>query len=127
MPLLPRFRLSDVEKDALLAQQQKLIQQQALRIQELEALISRPRKTSSNLHVPPSKDGFGRGKAEAGKASSKPRPSREGKPRALTETPDRTERVVAAACGHCGTDVSGVHSAVRSATTISTCRRSGRW
>lgn len=106
MPLVPRFRLSDAEKDALLAQQQDLIEQQAVRISELEALVGRPRKTSSNSHVPPSKDGIGRGKPKAGKAPSKPRPSREGKARPLTETPDRTERVVAAACGHCGTDVS---------------------
>jgi len=38
---------------------------------------------------------------------SKPRPSRESKTRLLTETLDMTERVAAAACGHCGTDVSG--------------------
>jgi transposase len=107
MPLVPRFRLSDAEKDALLAQQQDLIEQQAVRISELEALVGRPRKTSNNSHVPPSKDGFGRGKPKAGKASGKPRPSRKGKARPLTEAPDRTERVVAAACGHCGTDVSG--------------------
>lgn len=107
MPLMPRFRLSDVEKDALLAQQQDLIEQQALRITELEALVGRPRKTSSNSHVPPSKDGFGRDKPKAGKASHKPRPSREGKARPLSETPDSTERVMAAICGHCGTDVSG--------------------
>ena len=107
MPLSPRFRLSDAEKDALLAQQQGLIERLAARVTELEALVGRPRKTSSNSHVPPSKDGFGRGKARPGKAPNKPRPPREGKARPLTETPDRTERVVAAACGHCGTDVSG--------------------
>jgi len=107
MPLLPRFRLSDGEKDALLAQQQELIERLAARVTELEALVGRPRKTLSNSHVPPSKDGFGRGKEKTGKASTKPRPSREDKARPLTETPDRTERVVAAACGHCGTDVSG--------------------
>ena len=107
MPLSPRFRLSDAEKDALLAQQQELIERLAARVTELEALVGRPRKTSSNSHVPPSKDGFGRAKARPGKAPSKPRPPREGKARPLTQTPDRTERVVAAACGHCGTDVSG--------------------
>ena len=103
----PRFRLSDAEKDALLAQQQELIERLAARVTELEALVGRPRKTSSNSHVPPSKDGFGRGKVKAVKASNKPRPPREGKTRPLTEAPDKTERVVAAACGHCGTDVSG--------------------
>lgn len=107
MPLPPRFRLSDAEKDALLAQQQDLIERLAARVTELEALVGKPRKTSSNSHVPPSKDGFGRGKAKAGRASNKPRPSREGKARPLAETPDKTERVVAAACGHCGTEVSG--------------------
>lgn len=107
MPLLPRFRLSDAEKDALLAQQQELIERLSARVTELEALVGRPRKTSGNSHIPPSKDGFGRGKTMAVKASTKPRPSREGKARPLSETPDKAERVVAAACDHCGTDVSG--------------------
>ena len=62
MPLLPRFRLSDAEKDALPAQQQDMIERLAARVTELEALVGRPRKTSSNSHVPPSMDGFGRGK-----------------------------------------------------------------
>ncbi len=96
MVVLPRFRLSDVEKDALLAQQQELIERLAARVTEFEALVGRPRKTSSNSHVPPSKDGFGRGKVKADKASNKPRPPREGKTRPLTQTPDKTERVVAA-------------------------------
>ena len=90
----------------LLAQQQELIERLAARVTELEALVGRPRKTSSNSHVPPSKNGFGRGTAKAGKAP-KPRSSREDKARPLIEKPDKTERIVAAACGHCGTDVSG--------------------
>ncbi len=63
MPLPPRFGLSDAEKDALLAQQQDLIERLAARVTELEALVGKPRKASNNSHVPPSKDGFGRGKA----------------------------------------------------------------
>ncbi|WP_162854608.1 hypothetical protein [Sphingobium estronivorans] len=41
-----------------------------------------------------------RGTDKAGK-----RTPREGKHRSLAEAPDKTERVIAAACGHCGTDV----------------------
>ena len=91
MPLAPHVRLSDAEKDALLAQQQDLIERLAARVTELEALVGLARGTSSNSHVPPSKDRFGRGKAKVGKASNKPRPPREGKTRPLTQTPDKTE------------------------------------
>jgi transposase len=33
----------------------------AARISELEALVGKPRKTSKNSHIPPSKDDFGKG------------------------------------------------------------------
>jgi transposase len=102
----PRIGLSEAEKDALLVQQQEMIERLVSRISELEALVGKPRKTSSNSHIPPSKDGFGKGKKSRKRTSGK-RPSREGKARPLAETPDKTERVIAAACGHCGTDVSG--------------------
>ena len=62
MTHLPRFGLSDAEKDALLVEQAELIQRLAARIAELEAIVGRPRKTSSNSHTPPSKDGPGGGK-----------------------------------------------------------------
>ena len=102
----PRIGLSEAEKDALLVQQQEMIERLVSRISELEALVGKPRKTSSNSHIPPSKDGFGKGKKSRKRTTCK-RPSREGKARPLAETPDKTERVIAAACGHCGTDVSG--------------------
>jgi len=108
MAIGPRILLSEAEKDALLAQQQEMIERLVARISELEALVGKPRKTSTNSHIPPSKDGIGRGKGKKRqKASGGKRPSREGKARPLTETPDKTERVIASACGHCGTDVSG--------------------
>jgi transposase len=62
MAIPPRFDLSEAEKDALLAQQQEMIERLVARISELEALVGKPRKTSRNSHTPPSKDGFARGK-----------------------------------------------------------------
>ncbi len=104
----PRFELSDVEKDSLLAQQQAMIERLVARISELEALVGKPRKTSANSHIPPSKDGIGHSKGKKrNMALGSKRPSRAGKARSLTQTPDRTERMIASACGHCGTGVSG--------------------
>ena len=102
----PRYNLSDADKDALLTQQAEMIQRMAARIAELEALVGKPRKTSKNSSVPPSKDGFGRGR-KGPKRPGRKRPPREGKTRPLTPTPDNTERRLACACGHCGADVSG--------------------
>ena len=99
----PPILLSDSEKDRLLIQQQEMIERLVTRITELEALVGKPRKTSSNSHVPPSKDGFGFGKKRR-KPSSGKRPPREGRARPLAEVPDKTERVMASSCGHCGTD-----------------------
>lgn len=42
MPLPSGLRLSDAEKDALLAQQQDSIEHLAARVTELEALVGRP-------------------------------------------------------------------------------------
>ena len=94
MAIPPRLGLSEAEKDALLEQQQEMIERLVSRISELEALVGKPRKTSSNSHIPPSKDGFGKKKSR--KRSRGKRPSREGKARPLAQTPDKTERVVAA-------------------------------
>ncbi len=103
----PRYRLSEAEKDALLVEQAALIEHMAARISALEALVGKPRKTSSNSHRPPSQDGPG-GKAgkPAAKRRRKPRPSRPGVSRPLTEEPDQTERRLAETCPHCGTAVS---------------------
>ena len=60
MKLPVRYRLSDAEKDALLSEQAALIERMAARIAELEAAAGKPKKTSSNSHTPPSKDGPGR-------------------------------------------------------------------
>jgi transposase len=56
MTLPPRFGLSDAEKDALLLEQAEMIQRLAARIAELEAILGKPRKTSSNSHTPPSQE-----------------------------------------------------------------------
>ena len=111
MVLSPRIRLSESEKDALLLEQAALIGRLAARITELEAMLGKPRKTSSNSHLPPSKDGPGRG--DRPKRPRKKRPSRPGKSRPLTETPDKTERRMASECGHCGMDVSGARQRCR--------------
>jgi transposase len=112
-----RYRLSDVEKDALLAQQATLIEQQAVaiealrrRVAELEAQLSRPRKTSRNSHVPPSQDPKGgAGGTGAGKPKTrKKRPSRPGVSRRLAATPDATVVCHATHCQGCGADVRGV-------------------
>jgi len=56
-----------------------LIERLAARITELEALVRKPRKTSSNSHTPPSQDGPGRpGTKAVAKRRRKPQPSRPG-------------------------------------------------
>ncbi|CAO3420090.1 IS66 family transposase [Azospirillum doebereinerae] len=105
----PRHRLSDAEKDALLLEQAALIERLATRIAELEALVGKPRKTSSNSHTPPSQDGPGRpGSKASAKRRRKPRPSRPGVSRPLSEEPDTTERRLAESCPHCGMVVSAM-------------------
>ena len=84
-----RYRLSDREKDALLTEQAALIERQAGRIAKLEALLARPEKTSRNSHTPPSQDRKPSGEAEK-KKRRKPRPSRPGVARLLTEVPCHT-------------------------------------
>jgi len=107
MPPPPLHVLSEAEKNELLLAQHDMIERMAARISELEELVGKPRKTSKNSHVPPSKDDFGKGGGKGRKAKPGKRPSREGKHRPLAETPDKIERVIAAACGYCGGDVSG--------------------
>ena len=110
----PRYRLTDAEKDALLDEQGALIERLAARIAELEAALGKPRKTSSNSHTPPSQDGPGRRNRKRDTARRcKPRPSRPGVSRPLTEAPDKTERRMAATCPHCGLDVSGARQSCR--------------
>lgn len=106
MPPPPLHVLTEAEKNELLLAQHEMIERMAARISELEALVGKPRKTSKNSHVPPSKDDFGKRGSRGPKAKAGKRPARAGKHRPLAETPDKTERVMAAACGQCGTDVS---------------------
>jgi hypothetical protein len=54
--------MSDAEKDALLLEQAEMIQRLATRIAELEAILRKPLKASSDSHTPPSQDGPGRAK-----------------------------------------------------------------
>lgn len=56
------------ENDLLLAQYE-MIERMAGRISELEALVGKPRKTSKNSHIPPSKDNFGKGGGNGRKSS----------------------------------------------------------
>src|SRR5512143_1225407 len=107
-----RYRLSDREKDALLTEQAALIERQAARIAELEALLARPEKTSRNSHTPPSQDRKPRGEGEK-KQRRTPRPSRPGVARLLTEGPDETIKRRATACPHCAADVSGQRQTCR--------------
>jgi hypothetical protein len=100
----PLHVLTETEKNELLLAQHEMIERMAARISELEALVGKPRKTSKNSHILPSKDDFGKG---GGMPKGGERTSREGKHRPLTETPDKVKRVMATACCHCGTDVSG--------------------
>lgn len=109
-----RYRLSDAEKDALLDDQAALIEALAARIKELEAALSTPKKTSRNSHLPPSSGPKANASGKNGGAhKKKPRPSRPGTSRRLTEDPDRTQQRRAEACGHCGSDVSGQRQHVR--------------
>ena len=103
-----RYRLSDREKDALLSEQAALIERLAARVQELEAQLAKPKKTSQNSHTPPSQDhkpGGGGRKNDAKRRKS--RPSRPGVVRRLTDAPDATIRRFAEACPGCAADVSG--------------------
>jgi transposase len=54
----PLHVLNDAEKDELLLAQHEMIERMAARISEPEALVGKPRKTSTNSHIPPSKDDF---------------------------------------------------------------------
>lgn len=116
-----RYRLSDREKDALLTEQATLIERQAARIAELEALLAKPKKTSRNSHTPPSRDrkpgGAGDKPGGAGDKKDdgrrKPRPSRPGSARSLTDAPDETIERLATACPHCAADVSGQRQSCR--------------
>ena len=121
MTRLPRYRLTDAEKDALLARQSQLIEAQAAqiealmaRIAALEARLAKPRKTSRNSHTPPSQDpGGGRPGGGASTAKpKKPRPSRPGVSRRLTAEPDETIVRRAERCA-CGADVSGLKQTCR--------------
>jgi transposase len=103
-----RYRLSDREKDALLSEQAALIERQAARIAELEALLAKPKKTSQNSHTPPSQDQKGgSGGNKDGKKRRQPRASRPGFARHLTDAADATIRRFAESCPQCAADVSG--------------------
>jgi len=122
----PLHVLSEAEKNDLLLAQYEMIERMAARISELEALVGRSRKPSKNSHIPPSKDDFGKGGGRGGEFKGDKRPSREGRHRPLAETPDKTERVMAATCSHCRTDVSPRPNVAAAAMIISTSRQSGR-
>src|SRR5512134_117809 len=99
------YRLSDREKDALLSEQAALIERLAARVKELEALLAKPKKTSRNSHTPPSQDRKP-SKGKEGKRQ-KPRPSRPGVARRMSDAPDVTIRRFAATCPRCSADVLG--------------------
>lgn len=107
-----RYRLSDAEKDALLDDQAALIEAQAVRIRELEAALSAPKKTSRNSHTPPSA-GHKPNNSGGKSGRKKPRPPRPGVSRRLAEDPDTVVQQRATSCGGCGSDVSGQRQSVR--------------
>jgi len=111
--LSPYSHLSEADKDALLVQQAEMIARLVARIEALEALLGKPRKTSRNSSIPPSRDGFGGGGKKGPKRAARKRPPRIGRSRPLTAEPDRTERCMALACEGCGADVSGLTQRVR--------------
>ncbi len=118
-----RYRLRDREKDALLSEQAAVIERQAARIAELEALLAQPKKTSRNSHTPPSRDEKASGGAKKDGKRRKLRPSRAGSARPLSDAPDETVKRLATACPHCAADVSGRGSVAAIATSTSTSRR----
>ena len=79
-----RYRLSDAEKDVPLDDQAALIEAQAVRIRELEAALSAPKKTPKNSHTP-SSAGHKANAKPVKQAKKKPRPSRPGTSRVLAE------------------------------------------
>ncbi len=83
-----------------------MIERLVARIGELGALVGKPRKTSKNSSIPPSKDGFGRGR-KVPKRPGRKRPPREGEARPLTLAPDKTERRMAEAWGLSGISCAG--------------------
>jgi transposase len=107
------YRLSDREKDALLSEQAALIERLAARVKELEALLAKPKKTSQNSHTPPSQDRKSSGSPAKGGTRRKPRPSRPGVTRRLTDAPDATLRRFAEACPRCAADVLGQRQTCR--------------
>ncbi len=70
--IVPFRRLTEAEKDALLRDQQTLIEQLVAWISDLEALVGKPRKTSANSSKPPSKDNFRGGRPRGGKGGKRP-------------------------------------------------------
>ena len=52
----------------MLLAQYEMIERLAARVAVLEALVGKPRKTSKNSHIPPSKDDFGKGSGRGGKS-----------------------------------------------------------
>jgi transposase len=75
--------LTETEKNDLLLAQYEMIERLAARISELEALVGKPRKTSKNSHIPPSKDSFGKGGGNGRTSRSGKRPARKGKHRPI--------------------------------------------
>ena len=103
----PLHVLTEAEKNELLLAQHEMIEPMGAWISELGVLVGKPRETSKNSHIPPSKDDVGKGSSRGGKSKRGKRPSRQGRYRPLAKAPDKTDRVMAVTCCHCGPDVSG--------------------
>ena len=87
MPPPPLHVRTEAEKNEVLLAQHEMIERMAARISELGLLVGKPRKTSKNSYIPPSKDDFGKRGCKGRKPKAGKRPPREGKHRPLAETP----------------------------------------
>lgn len=111
MPMPSRFsHLSREELERLVLDQARVNAALEARIAELEKALAgkggRWPRTSRNSHQPPSKDQKAN-RRPGDRAETKPRRSRPGSARLLATNPGRIVQRHAAACRHCGSDVSG--------------------
>jgi transposase len=113
LPILPQDldSLSREDMKSLILALYEQVQVLTTRVAELEAQLGGPPKNSDNSSLPPSKD-FKANTPKGGKDGKKPKGprrgslGRKGKNRPLAANPDKIVRVMAKACGQCGSALS---------------------